>query len=133
MSFRVRYSGKIDALEITTTAASVTLPPFKTKVWLQHLGPQIAANIDLEPGDHLPYRLALLSVLRDAWLNNREVETYVVLGAVLQTIPGSTPIPMPIPDHDLQLDDPNFPADFPYTFGPYLFLWYCESVIVSTG
>ena len=72
MSLTVTYKGKISRLESTATSAWVQVPqPDQT---LTRFGATIEGVLNLRPGYDLPYELALFSLLRDAAVNNRNVE-----------------------------------------------------------
>lgn len=131
---RIKYSGQLGTLEVTTTAAWVSIP-VANPAWVQRFGDHISAGIDLTSGDQLPYRLALLSILRDAWINNRPVEIYITLGGWIPIPTPVQPIPPPVPAPEWEgwVDDANFPFAKVPAANTCIMSFACERVIVKTS
>ena len=123
MSLTVTYKGKISRLESTATSAWVQVPqPDQT---LTRFGATIEGVLNLRPGYDLPYELALFSLLRDAAVNNRNVDLQLTLHVIDILHPGIPPgTPIPIPDENV---DKNFPFDPNH----YIYTWSCDRAIVG--
>ncbi len=127
---RFTFRGKIERIDIAKSSL-VFLLPVSDPAFLPHFGEMMFGSIDLSPGDDLPYRLAQFSMLKEAWISSRSIETILAAtGVVLLNAPSYPPgtwVGLP----DCWIESTNVASAFPYYMNQYApLVWVCESLRV---
>lgn len=128
---RVIYSGTMETLEVSTSAAWVKVP-LSSQAWIDVFGPAITATVDLSIGhdDEPNYRSVLFFMLLGGWMNNRRLDIWLKLDLIC---PLASPQRVISPPEigDWNVDDPNFVSPFGFSISSHEFYWSCERVIAS--